>query len=112
MTPIISDPTMEPTTDPAPPEDVRFGVQPLAEDDLLLVSAGTRADRSLARAGLDPEASDLAVSGFASPGGRDEQPRGEPVEDGKGGVGLDRMFEHEPLPQPIFRYERETVGDL
>src|SRR4029077_15728841 len=45
------------------------------------------------------------------PGGRHEQPRGEPVEDGKGGVGLDRVLEHEPLPQPILRNEREAVGD-
>ena len=92
-------------------EDVRLGVQPLADDDLLLVSAGERADRSLARGGLDPQALDLPVCGFAGPGGRHEQPRGEPVEDGKGGVGLDRVFEHEPLPQPILRHEREAVRD-
>ena len=48
-------------------EDVRLGVQPFADDDLLLVSARERADRRLARGRLDPQALDLPVGGFGWP---------------------------------------------
>src|SRR5271166_472883 len=92
-------------------EDVRLGVEPLADHDLLLIAARQGPDRGVTRACLDAQSLDLAIGGLARPGGRNEEPRSEPVEDRKRGVGLDRMLEDEPLPQPVFRNESDAVRD-
>ena len=42
-------------------EDVRLGVEPFADDDLLLIAARERADSGIPRGGLDPQGLDLPI---------------------------------------------------
>jgi hypothetical protein len=91
-------------------EDGRRDLEPLADDDLLLVAAGQLADDLSWSIGPDPQAVDLATSRGADRPAVQPGPAGRQRPDGHlGDIRCDTRSEHEALVAPIGRDEADTT---
>ena len=92
-------------------DDRGVGRQHLADDDLLLVAAGERADHRAAAVGLDVDVADRAVDQRLLALARGEEAAGEGADAGEREVLADGHRLHEAVALAVLGDEHEAGGD-